>query len=376
MNKGLRKELSILSAITATGFLLKNRNGAASLLGIASLALRFWPTSYSVRGRSVVITGGSRGLGMAIAEQFLSEGSNVTLLARDEAELGRAQSMLQKRTGRTPSIVACDMTMAADVESALTEAEASYGPIDILINNAGTIVVGPFASMDSADFSALLQLQLHAVVNVTQNLAKRWKESGGRIANICSIGGKIAIPHMSTYCAAKFALAGLSQTLATELKRDRIIVTTVFPGLMRTGSPIQAVIKGDHESEYAWFALGDTFPGLSVSAEYAAKRILEAIRNGDNELVFPSTMKLAALAQSQFPELFALAMQTAAAFFPKGQSEVRKTGAQSKDWLEQQSWYSPFRPIMEESKAKLNQVEKSDAGFNLGLEKPKPEASA
>jgi short-subunit dehydrogenase len=376
MNKGLRKELSILSAITATGFLLKNRNGAASLLGIASLALRFWPTSYSVRRRSVVITGGSRGLGMAIAEQFLSEGSNVTLLARDEAELGRAQSMLQKRTGRTPSIVACDMTMAADVESALTEAEASYGPIDILINNAGTIVVGPFASMDSADFSALLQLQLHAVVNVTQNLAKRWKESGGRIANICSIGGKIAVPHMSTYCAAKFALAGLSQTLATELKRDRIIVTTVFPGLMRTGSPIQAVIKGDHESEYAWFALGDTVPGLSVSAEYAAKRILEAIRNGDNELVFPSTMKLAALAQSQFPELFALAMQTAAAFFPKGQSEVRKTGAESKDWLEQQSWYSPFRPLMEESKAKLNQVEKSDAGFNLGLEKPKPEASA
>lgn len=376
MNKGLRKELSILSAITATGFLLKNRNGAASLLGIASLALRFWPTSYSVRGRSVVITGGSRGLGMAIAEQFLSEGSNVTLLARDEAELGRAQSMLQKRTGRTPSIVACDMTMAADVESALTEAEASYGPIDILINNAGTIVVGPFASMDSTDFSALLQLQLHAVVNVTQNLAKRWKESGGRIANICSIGGKIAIPHMSTYCAAKFALAGLSQTLATELKRDRIIVTTVFPGLMRTGSPIQAVIKRDHESEYAWFALGDTVPGLSVSAEYAAKRILEAIRNGDNELVFPSTMKLAALAQSQFPELFALAMQTAAAFFPKGQSEVRKTGAESKDWLEQQSWYSPFRPLMEESKAKLNQVEKSDAGFNLGLEKPKPEASA
>ena len=227
-----------------------------------------------------------------------------------------------------------------------------------------------------ADFSSLLELQLHAVVNVTQNLVSSvGKPAGGRIANICSIGGKIAVPHMSSYCAAKFALAGLSQTLACELKRDGIIVTTVFPGLMRTGSPIQAVIKGDHESEYAWFALGDTVPGLSVSAEYAAKRILEAVRNGDNELVFPSTMKLAALAQSQFPELFAFAMQAAASFFPEGQSEVRQTGAQSKGWLEQQSWYSPFRPLMEESKAKLNQVEKSDAGFNLGLRSSTPGAS-
>ncbi len=374
MNKGLRKELSILSTMAAAGFLLKKRSGAATLLGVAALALRLWPTAYSIRGRSVVITGGSRGLGMAIAEQFLKQGANVTLLARDKAELGRAQSMLQERTGRIPSIVPCDMTVPAEVESAFTEAEASYGPIDIVINNAGTIVVGPFASMDSADFSALLELQLHAVVNVTQNLLKRWKTTGGRIANICSIGGKIAVPHMSTYCAAKFALAGLSQTLASELRRDRIIVTTVFPGLMRTGSPIQAVIKGDHESEYAWFALGDSVPGLSVSAEYAAKRILEAVRNGDNELVFPSTMKLAALAQSQFPELFALAMQTAAAFFPKGQSEMRKTGAQSKEWLERQAWYSPFRPLMEKSKATLNQVEKSDAGFNLGLESSTPEA--
>ena len=312
---------------------------------------------------------------MAVAEQFLIEGANATLLARDEAELSRAQSLLQDRTGRIPFIVPCDMTVPAQVESALTEAETSYGPIDIVINNAGTIVVGPFASMDSTDFSALLELQLHAVINITQNLVKRWKTTGGRIANICSIGGKIAVPHMSTYCAAKFALAGLSQTLSAELKRDGIIVTTVFPGLMRTGSPIQAVIKGDHESEYAWFALGDTVPGLSVSAEYAAKRILEAVRNGDNELIFPSTMKLAALAQSQFPELFALAMQAAASFFLKGQSELRKTGAQSKDLLEKQPWYSPFRPLLEESKAKLNQFEKSDAGFNLGLKTPTPGSS-
>jgi short-subunit dehydrogenase len=367
MSQALRKELSALSAIAAAGLLLKERKGAALMLGVAAMALRLWPSSYSVNGRTVIVTGGSRGLGMATAEQFLLGGSNVVLLARDLEELKKAQTILQDRTGRVPTIISCDMTVNSQVESALYEAEAAYGPIDIVINNAGTIVVGPFASMDSADFASLLDLQLYAVVNLTQSLLKRWKNKGGRIANICSIGGKIAVPHMSTYCAAKFALAGLSQTLASELKRDGIIVTTVFPGLMRTGSPIQAVIKGDHESEYAWFALGDTVPGLSVPAPYAARRILQAVRNGDSELVFPSTMKLAALAQSQFPELFALTMQTAASFFPKGQSEVRLTGAQSKQWLESQSWYAPFRSLMESSKAEFNQVEKTDAVFNLGL---------
>ncbi len=360
----------MLAAFSAAGCLLTNRRGASALFGLAALTLRLWPTSYSLKGRSVVITGGSRGLGLAIAEQFLLKGSNVVLLARDGDELTRAQSLLRERTYRPPTVIACDMTVPTQVDAALTEAEEAYGPIDIVINNAGTIVVGPFASMNKADFSALLELQLHAVVNITQNLVKRWKSTGGRIANICSIGGKIAVPHMSTYCAAKFALAGLSQTLASELKRDGITVTTVFPGLMRTGSPIQAVIKGDHESEYAWFALGDSVPGVSVSAEYAAKRIVEAVRSGDSEIIFPSTMKLASIAQSQFPELFALAMSTAAAFFPTGQSETRKTGAQSKAWLEKQSWYSPFRPVMDNAKANFNQVEKTDAAFNLGLTVP------
>lgn len=375
MNKGLRKELSAIAALTSAGLFLGNRKRVAALCAVSALALRFWPANYSVKGRNVVITGDSRGLGLAIAEQFLVEGSNVVLLARDAEELGRAQTILQQRTGRIPTVIPCDMTVPAQVDSSLTEAEAAYGSIDIVINNAGTIVIGPFASMESEDFTALLELQLHAVVNITQNLQKRWKSTGGRIANICSIGGKIAVPHMSPYCAAKFALAGLSQTLAAELKSQGIIVTTVFPGLMRTGSPIQAVIKGEHQSEYAWFALGNSVPGLSVSASYAARRILQAIRNGDGELLFPSTTKLAVLAQAHFPELFAFTILKAATFFPKGQSGERLTGAQSKEWLECQPWYSPFRRIMETAKAELNQMEKTDAAFNLGLKSQSNDSS-
>jgi short-subunit dehydrogenase len=371
VSKALREEVALLSGLASAGSFLSNRKGLGFALGAAAILLKLWPSSYSLKGRSVLITGGSRGLGLALAERVLNEGANVTLLARDVPELERARHILLDRTGRVPTIIGCDATDAKQIESALFEAEESYGKIDIVINNAGTIVVGPFDSMEQDDFSALLNLQLHAVVNISQLLLRRWKGAGGRIANICSIGGKIAVPHMSTYCAAKFALAGLSQALAYELARDGITVTTVFPGLMRTGSPIQAVIKGDHGSEYAWFALGDTVPGLSVSSEYAAKRILNAICNGDSELIFPSTMKLAALAQSQFPELFALSMRSAANFFPTGQSQIRLTGAQSKEWLEAQPWYATFRPLMEAAKAKLNQVEKADAGFNLGLAPPK-----
>src|ERR1700761_5317126 len=98
MNKGLRKELSALSTVAAAAFCLKDRKGPALLLGAAALAMRFWPTAYSVKGRTVVVSGGSRGLGMAIAEQFLLEGANVVCLARDLDELKKAQTLLQDRT--------------------------------------------------------------------------------------------------------------------------------------------------------------------------------------------------------------------------------------------------------------------------------------
>jgi short-subunit dehydrogenase len=355
MSAGLRKELAGLAAAGALVAYSRKRKSGAALLGLLAVGLRLWPPSYRLKNRSVVITGGSRGLGLAIAEECLREGCRVALLARKSEELVLAQDILRRRTSQEPLLVSCDVTLPGDLARAFREVETQFGGIDILINNAGAIVVGPFAALDRGDFQSLLELQLHAVVDGIQLLLPRWKKTGGRVVNICSIGGKIAIPHMSAYCAAKFALAGLSQALSVELARDNVVVTTVFPGLMRTGSPGQAVIKGDHESEYAWFALGDITPGLSISAESAARRIVAAIRRGDHEVIFPSTSRLALFARNQFPELFAFAMQRVACFFPQGQSTTARTGEQSKEWLESRWWYALFRPGMERSRKAFNQ---------------------
>jgi short-subunit dehydrogenase len=118
----------------------------------------------------------------------------------------------------------------------------------------------------------------------------------GRIVNISSIGGRVAVPHLAPYSASKFALAGLSDAVRSELDQYGIRVTSVSPGLMRTGSPMNADVKGQHEAEYAWFAISDSLPGLSMSAERAAYKIIEACRHGDPELTLTVPAKLAVLA--------------------------------------------------------------------------------
>lgn len=130
----------------------------------------------------------------------------------------------------------------------------------------------------------------------------------GRIVNISSIGGKIAVPHLVPYSASKFALVGLSDGLRAELARDNVVVTTVCPGLMRTGSPLNALFKGRHEEEYTWFAISDSLPVTSIDARRAARQIINACRHGDAELIITIQAKLAVLLRHAAPELFADAM--------------------------------------------------------------------
>src|SRR5439155_20746967 len=111
------------------------------------------------------------------------------------------------------------------------------------------------------------------------------RRGGGRIVNITSIGGKISVPHLLPYCASKFALVGLSEGLHAELKRLGITVTTVVPGLMRTGSPRNADFKGQHRAEFTWFNISDTLPVISMSAEAAARQIICACKRGDAEVI-------------------------------------------------------------------------------------------
>jgi short-subunit dehydrogenase len=172
----------------------------------------------------------------------------------------------------------------------------------VLINNAGTIQVGPMDEMTVEDYDRALRIHFWAPLFTTLGVLPHMRQRrAGRIVNIASIGGKISVPHLLPYSASKFALVGFSEGLHGALVRDGIYVTTVCPGLMRTGSPRNASFKGRHRAEYAWFSISDSLPVASMSAPRAARRIVDACVDGDAELVLPPTVDLAVRLSALIP---------------------------------------------------------------------------
>ena len=258
---------------------------AAAGAGVAiSRAWMAWPR-YSFRDRSVVITGGSRGLGLEIARILAAEGASLTLVSRDEHELARARRSLEA-TGGTSSPSAATSHEFAEVEAAVRQVVDHHGRLDVLINCAGVIQVGPMEHMALDDYEAAMNVHFRGPLHtMLAALPYMRRQHGGRIVNIASIGGKVPVPHLAPYAASKFALVGLSSSLRAELASSDILITTVSPGLMRTGSPINASMKGQHEAEFAWFAVSDALPGLSVASSRAARQVVEACRRGQAELI-------------------------------------------------------------------------------------------
>jgi short-subunit dehydrogenase len=271
---------------------------------------------YSLAGKNVVITGGSRGLGLVLARECLRRGASVAVLARDKVELSRAHDDLT-RHGKRVVAAPCDVSDRSQVLSAMAEITDRLGPIHVLINNAGLIQVGPMDAMSLDDYQESLQVHfwgpLYACMAVLPEMRQRRE---GRIVNISSIGGKISVPHLLPYSAGKFALAGLSRGLRSELLQDRVYVTSVYPGLMRTGSPRNADFKGRHRAEHAWFTVSDSIPGLTVSAEKAARQILDACESGRAELIVSAPAKAAVLFDQLFPEVSSEVLGVAARLLP------------------------------------------------------------
>lgn len=370
MNKALRNELLTICGIGALGAFILNKprvmTGFGVLAGTAAL-LTDPPLSY--RGAGVVITGGSRGLGLALAKELVREGALVTLLARDGKELDRARALLIAEYPRARvHTVVCDVTEQTQVNTALEEAVRVFGDIDVLINNAGAIVVAPYETFTREDFEAQMDLHLYSAMTTIEWVLPHFlRKKKGRIVNICSMGGKAAVPHMLPYDTSKFALAGFSQGLSAELERHNIYVTTVYPNLIRTGSPIQAVFKGDHEKEYAWFAAGDNFPGLSQSAHVVARKVLAACREGQRELV-PSVMGKARLGVSVlFPELAMAVMALMNRLMPTGNARSYHTGAESRGWLDHTILGRLLRRRTTRVEEEFNQQPKESAKANMGL---------
>jgi short-subunit dehydrogenase len=287
--------------------------------------------AWSYRGRVVLITGGSRGLGLLMARRLADEGARLAICARDADELDRAATDLRSRGAEVVTVI-CDLAQAEAVEQTVSEVTQQLGPIEVLINNAGVIQVGPYETMTLDDFREAMAVHFWAPLLATSFvLPAMRRRRAGRIVNIASIGGRITVPHMLPYSASKFALVGLSRGLRNELAKDNIFVTTVCPGLMRTGSHVNARFKGQHRSEFTWFSIGASLPIVAMDADQAAAAMLEACRFGDAEVNLTSLAKVGVRLQACAPELTAELLQLQSQLLPSaGGIDTRsRTGADS-----------------------------------------------
>jgi NAD(P)-dependent dehydrogenase (short-subunit alcohol dehydrogenase family) len=278
--------------------------GVGALLGVrAALRKR---REFDFNGRTVLLTGGSRGLGLVLARELAREGARLSICARDPQELERARADL---LGRGAEVLAfpCDVTDRSQVDEWVRFTEERFGGVDVLVNNAGVIQVGPVEVMTLGDYEEAMRIHFWAPLYTTLAvLPAMRRKRRGRIVNISSIGGKIGIPHLVPYSASKFALVGLSEGLRAELQKDGIVVTTVCPGLMRTGSPRNATFKGRHRAEYAWFSISDALPGTTIQAERAARQIIAGCKRGDAETILSVQAVAAVKFHQLFPELSAV----------------------------------------------------------------------
>jgi NAD(P)-dependent dehydrogenase (short-subunit alcohol dehydrogenase family) len=275
--------------------------GALSLGAAILLARR--RRTFDLAGATAVITGGSRGLGLLMARELVTAGAHVTLIARTATDLERARGELAAMGGDVDAVV-CDVGDRDAVGCAMSDIIERRGRLDLLINNAGLIQVGPLDHMTPADFEQAMRVHFWGPLYTSMAaIPVMRRQRSGRIVNIASIGGRIAVPHMAPYCASKFALTGLSGALRSELARHGVLVTTVCPGLMRTGSHVRAQVKGRHASEFAWFAVAASAPLLALDGQRAARRILDAARRGQPHLDLGLPARLAAIAQGLAPSL-------------------------------------------------------------------------
>ncbi|HEX6719711.1 MAG TPA: SDR family oxidoreductase [Pyrinomonadaceae bacterium] len=309
---------------------------------------------YDLKNKTVLITGGSRGLGLVMAREFAREGSRLVLCARDEQELENARADLQK-FGAEVIAIPCDVTNKQSVNEMVAAVHNHFGSIDVLVNNAGVIQVGPLEVMTTEDFELAMQAHFWGPLNtIMAVLPSMRQKKSGRIVNISSIGGKVSIPHLVPYSASKFALVGLSKGLRAELMKDGIVVTTICPGLMRTGSPRNADFKGKHRFEYAWFSISDALPLLTVSAENAARQIVQACKRGQTELVISIPAKIAVLFDELFPEFTSQMLAMANRLLP----EAGGVGTERKKGRDSASAWSPswLTTLNEEAATRNNEV--------------------
>jgi short-subunit dehydrogenase len=285
--------------------------GAAATLATAAAARR--RRAERLRGKTVVITGSSRGLGLALAEEFGRQGARIVLTARDSEELQRAHQLLLEIDAvagpQDTLVIPADLRKQEDAEELMRRVTEAWGPVDVLVNNAGVITVGPVENQAAQEFRDAMDSNFFTGLNCTLSvLPAMLKQGAGMIVNITSVGGKLAVPHLLPYTASKFAAVGFSEGLHAEMRSKGVHVLTVCPGLMRTGSHVNARFAGNAEREYRWFSLLATTPVLSATARGAARRIVRAVLGHETEIFITPQAELAGRLAPVVPGVTAMAM--------------------------------------------------------------------
>lgn len=272
-----------------------------------------------------LVAGASRGLGLLLAHELGEAGYRLVICARDANELETARQQLASR-GYEAFTHVCDVADNDAVTSMVEYIETEYGPIDVLITVAGIIQVGPLASLERSHFEQAVDIMLWGPVNLALAVAEPMRRRGqGHIATVTSIGGMVSVPHLLPYGTAKFGAVGFSQGLRAEMSGTGVSVTTIVPGLMRTGSHLRAKFTGNQAAEYSWFSVGASSPLVSIGAERAARQIVRGVLAGRATVVLTPLAKLAIRLHGLAPGTTANLLGLAGRLLPAAPGEPRET---------------------------------------------------
>ena len=328
MDRWMRPVTDMKKLILGSGIVFGSAVGVAAIVGgsMASswLDKKRGGSRMDLRGKVVLITGGSHGLGVALARRFARKGASLVLCARDQAELDRVRHDLAKYEGKVFTMT-CDVGDREQVARLIDASINHYGHLDVVVNNAGVIRVGPVESMTIEDYENAMNTMFWGTVYTTLAALPHLRERAqARIVNITSIGARVSVPHLVPYSCAKFACAAFSEGMRSELGATGVKVVTIAPGLMRTGSHINAEFKGAEDGEAAWFSLGASLPGVSMGAERAAAQIVSATEKGTAEKILSAPANLLSRFHGLFPGMTADILGLVSQLLPRGGNATEK----------------------------------------------------
>jgi len=277
---------------------------------------------YDFKDKTVIITGGSEGVGAATARKFAEHGANLVLVARSKRNLDRIAEELREKT--RVEIVAMDVSDTDACVNLFKKAEFEFGDINILVNNAGYHERGPVESVSVEDLSAMIDVNLKAPIIMCKLAIKYLKQAGGgAIINVASLAGRTPVPRAATYSATKFGLRAFTFALGEELRGSDIKIAAVSPGPIDTGFIMSNI---DDVTDV-------TFSQPMSTADEVAQEILNLTANTKRERSMPPISGLLTTTMYLFPWLGRLVLPL---MIRKGQNVKRKLKARMRQMEEEQ----------------------------------------